>query len=289
MSDDLRGLVELTERLESSLYSADVFFYIMIAVTCFLAFLIVAMLIGVWFSAKNVSNFFTKCTARAIIWPLFIFFLVVSWIFSTLFLVVQLGGADFCMSPDKYVAQFLKNNRDMFDGLVLGFVIYYVSGCTITAPGTEALFKIASQISVVAEISHNLLEQLDEKSAQDIIDICGLTERRAEALINIASTLHAGIHVLDKSLVGLREILACSTFNQIYVTMVHNAVCVESVNGLTYIFSTTMVISVFSMVMIMFRAALYPVQEAPILTPLSKCDSIEFDPTGIGVATDKSE
>mmetsp|Transcript_15291 Transcript_15291/g.23141 ORF Transcript_15291/g.23141 Transcript_15291/m.23141 type:complete len:184 (+) Transcript_15291:2304-2855(+) len=66
MSDDLRGLVELTESVESSLYSTDVFFYIMLAVTCFLVFLIVAMMIGVWFSAKNVSNCFTKCIARAI-------------------------------------------------------------------------------------------------------------------------------------------------------------------------------------------------------------------------------
>lgn len=71
--EELRGLVELTESVESSLYSTDVFFYIMLAVTCFLAFLIVAVMIGVWFSAKNVSNCFTKCIARAIMWPLFIF------------------------------------------------------------------------------------------------------------------------------------------------------------------------------------------------------------------------
>eukprot|EP00985_Skeletonema_marinoi_P018908 scaffold10698_cov213-Skeletonema_marinoi.AAC.15 len=69
--------------------------------------------------------------------------------------------------------------------------------------------------------------------------------------------------------------------------MVHNAVCVESVSGLAYIFSTTMVISVFSTLMIMFRAALYPVQEAPALTPLSTCDSLELEPTGD--VTDKSE
>ena len=53
----------------------------------------------------------------------------------------------------------------------------------------------------MAEISHYLIEQLGEKNAQDMIDICGLTKRRAEALISLASTLHAGIHVLDKSLV----------------------------------------------------------------------------------------
>ena len=110
MNDDLRSLILLTENVEKSLYNADIFFYIMIVVTCFLFLLIVAMLSGVWFSAKNISNCYSKCTTRAIIWPLFIFFLVLAWIFATAFLVAQLAGADFCVNPDKYVAQFLANN-----------------------------------------------------------------------------------------------------------------------------------------------------------------------------------
>lgn len=280
MSDDLRTLVGLIENLESSLYVTDIFFYIMIAVTCFLVFLVVAMMIGVWFSAKNVSNCFTRCIARAILWSLFVFFLVLFWTFSAAFLIATLAGADFCISPDEYVAQFMKKFSDLFDGLLLGFVIYYISGCTITAPGTEALFNIATQITVVAESSHNLVEKVGGKSTQDMINICGLTEKRAEALLRVATMLHSGIHVVDNSLAGLREILACSTLNPIYVTMVHNAVCVESVNGLVCIFSTTMVISVFSMWMILFRAALYPVQEAPTLSPLPKCDSLDLDTDG---------
>lgn len=41
----------------------------------------------------------------------------------------------------------------------------------------------------------------------------------------------------------------------------HQAFCVQGVSGLTYIFSTTIVIAIFSMVMIMFRAAMYPIKE----------------------------
>jgi enamine deaminase RidA (YjgF/YER057c/UK114 family) len=261
MSDDLRSLIVLTENVEKSLYNADIFFYIMIVVTCFLALLIVAMLIGVWFSAKNISNCFTKCITRAIIWPLFIFFLVLAWLFATVFLAVQLGGADFCVDPDMYVAQFLKNNMHMFEGPVLGILLYYISGCTTIAPGVEALTDIAAQIKEIAISSHELLEEIGEKSTQDIIDICGLSEMRAEALINLSSVLHSSIHALDTGTTGLRKIFACSTFNPIYVTVVHSAVCVESVSGLRYIFASTMVISVFSSILVMLRAALYPVQE----------------------------
>lgn len=63
----------------------------------------------------------------AILWPLFIFFLVLSWIFATVFLVASLAGADFCFSPDKYVEDVLNSMEDQFDGIIFGFIVYYVS------------------------------------------------------------------------------------------------------------------------------------------------------------------
>lgn len=80
--------------------------------------------------------------------------------------MAQLAGADFCIRPDDYVTEFLEQNSDLFDGLVLGFVIYYISGCSITAPGTEALFIIAAQISVVAKSSFIGLVWLLRKQPQ---------------------------------------------------------------------------------------------------------------------------
>jgi len=89
------------------------------------------------------------------------------------------------------------------------------------------------------------------------------------------SLSHEATHVLNRAIVGLRKVLACETFNPIYTTFVHEAFCVEGVSGLTYIFSTTLVISIFSMVMIMFRAALYPIKE-PYVQPVSRSeDTIE--------------
>ena len=94
-------------------------------------------------------------------------------------------------------------------------------------------------------------------------------------LIILATDAHSlsreATHVLNRAIVGLRKVLACETFNPIYTTFVHQAFCVQGVTGLTYIFSTTLVISIFSMVMIMFRAALYPIKE-PDMQPVSKSD-----------------
>lgn len=61
-------------------------------------------------------------------------------------------------------------------------------------------------------------------------------------------------------------------------TFVHQAFCVQGVSGLTYIFSTTMVIAIFSMVMIMFRAAMYPIKEPSDDLKLESEDEVAHPP-----------
>ncbi len=61
----------------------------------------------------------------------------------------------------------------------------------------------------------------------------------------------------------LFSIFGAESFNPIYNTFVHEAVCVQGVSGLTWIFATTLTMAIFSMIMLMFRAAMYPVREAP--------------------------
>lgn len=134
---------------------------------------------------------------------------------------------------------------------------------------------IAGQVKLVVTNVHALTEILGGQTADQIALICGLTTAQAAALQSLIVLMHDITHVLNNAVVGLREVLSCETFNPIYTTFVHEAFCVEGVSGLTYIFSTTIVISIFSMVMIMFRAALYPIKE-PDAQPLSKSeDAIE--------------
>eukprot|EP00579_Thalassiosira_antarctica_P000100 CAMPEP_0201866550 /NCGR_PEP_ID=MMETSP0902-20130614/1093_1 /ASSEMBLY_ACC=CAM_ASM_000551 /TAXON_ID=420261 /ORGANISM="Thalassiosira antarctica, Strain CCMP982" /LENGTH=360 /DNA_ID=CAMNT_0048391539 /DNA_START=116 /DNA_END=1198 /DNA_ORIENTATION=+ len=75
-SHDLRSLMALTEKIDSGLDSADIFLYILITISIIIIGLIFAMLVCVFFAWKGVSNCFTKYIQYAIIWPLFIFFLV---------------------------------------------------------------------------------------------------------------------------------------------------------------------------------------------------------------------
>jgi len=124
---DLRSLVSLTESIDNSLDSANIVFAILIAISCVMIGLILVMLVGVVFSIYGVSNCLTCCIRNAVVWPLFTLLLVLSWILATLFLVLSVSGADFCISPDKHVQALLNRNEDQFDGIIFGFVIFYVS------------------------------------------------------------------------------------------------------------------------------------------------------------------
>jgi hypothetical protein len=126
-TNDLQSLISLTQSIDDSLDSADIIFYVLVSISIILIGIIVAMLTGAFFAYKKWENFFTKCIKNALLWPAFIFFLVLSWIFATLFLVFSLAGADFCVSPDEYVETVLNQNEGMFDSIIFGFLIYYVS------------------------------------------------------------------------------------------------------------------------------------------------------------------
>ena len=131
------------------------------------------------------------------------------------------------------------------------------------------------QIRVVVRGAHQMTDALGQTSVESLTVLCGLTVEQATALKDLVNVAHEATHVLNRGAIGLRDLLACDTFNPIYNTFVHEAFCVQGVSGLTYIFSTTLIISIFSMIMIMFRAALYPVKEPPAASKSKSEDVIE--------------
>ena len=127
--------------------------------------------------------------------------------------------------------------------------------------GAAEILEISRLANQVLFQAHNLLEEVAEVSSSRLAALCGLNLREAARLSDVLNLAHDAAHVLNNAIVGVRGILACETFHPIYSTFVHKAFCVQGVGGLTTIFATTLVISIFSMCMIMFRAALYPVKD----------------------------
>ena len=67
----------------------------------------------------------------AMLWPIFLFFLIVFLIFALLFLVASLSGADFCVSPDEIVQSYLTSlekraDTGSIEKQAYDFGLYYI-------------------------------------------------------------------------------------------------------------------------------------------------------------------
>jgi len=112
---------------------------------------------------------------------------------------------------------------------------------------------------------------------QDLETQCMLSSTLATSIHEGAKLLHAASYSLNSAWIGVQDIIQCKTFNPIYSTFVHSALCLDGVGGLTWLFSTSIFLVVFAMIMIMFRAALYPVKRPASLGMLSSEDLPDTD------------
>jgi len=258
--DDLQQVVSLVDGVNDQLGSTDAFLYVAVAVIALLNAIILAMLVVAYFSARGVSNGCTKFTTHAILWPVFVFFLLSAWLFSLLFLVASLAGSDFCVDPDEIVDDFLRQHQDQFHSAIFGLIIYYTSGCQVTPAGDGHLVAIAQEIQNVVGKANEFSESIMGIPLPGLKTECGLDKAAAAALLGGAELINETTLLLNGAFIGVRRILECKTFNSIYTMFVHEAFCVEGVNGLAWIFSTSFAMFLFAMVMLMFRAGLYPVK-----------------------------
>jgi len=267
LMDDLRHLITITDEVDQGLDKANIFFYVTIAISIIVNLLILVMLVVTYFSAKGVENCCTKLVTFALLWPVFVFFLILFWIFALLFLVTSLAGSDFCVKPDQIVEGLLNRYKSQFHSAIFQLLIYYVSGCQVL-PATGQIDSITTDIDDVVGTVHDLSEFVMSQSLDGLESQCGLTQSAATALQGGAGLLHNASHTVNSAWIDVRHFIECKTFNPIYTTFVHDAICVDGVDGLSWLFSTSMFLAVFAMIMITFRAALYPVKR-----PLARAEN----------------
>merc|ERR1712176_872003 len=82
---------------------------------------------------------------------------------------------------------------------------------------------------------------------------CGLSRAGALALRGGMELINRASDSLLSFIVGLGGVLKCKSINPIYTTFMHDALCMDGVTGLIWLFSTTVSLSFFSMLMICFQ------------------------------------
>jgi hypothetical protein len=122
---DLADMVLVAEDLEQTGENFNWAFYCSMAFSLTLAVLCMFFVLGAIFELSRVTRFLQNF----IMLPIFILLVVLSWIFSMVFVIGSIGLADLCVdSPDDRMVILLGRFQDSFSPLIFGFVVFYILG-----------------------------------------------------------------------------------------------------------------------------------------------------------------
>lgn len=150
--------------------------------------------------------------------------------------------------PDAYVLQAVDQYKGEFESAIFSFVLFYISvsvnliryqprfralfttssylptqkGCTEKPSGESELFAIADSVRLVNTYAHQFAEMVGNINPATIAAICGVDTTQAQAISQISTFLHTISHAINRSMIGLLDLLSCKSFNPIYTTFVYD-------------------------------------------------------------------
>ena len=202
---------------------------------------------------------------------MFILFVVISWVFSMVFIIGSTAAADLCVdSPDDRVAAMvirygdfqgvrpMSNSTGTFDirnvdgdSLILLFLLYYIEGCPVdSAP--QDLIDSLTRVLTVLDKSVDLVANV--VNDPDLPAICG--NSTANLLTsNDTSVFQNTLCSVGEALVELQTYFSCDNWRPLYVLVMYDAVCYNANDGFYFVGITQFLIVVFAMIMLTCRVA----------------------------------
>jgi len=214
------------------------------------------MMIGVILAwCENFAKPF-RCMQSYILLPIFVLSMLISIVFSVVFVIGASAGSDFCYpTPDQTIQMLLGTYEEKIGPFVIEVTNYYVRGCKGTNPiDFDGYVNIATD---AVDSVHTFIEYL-ESNVEKINYACG---GRAMLIIGIANmidlALHAFVYVVDVA----RRLFFCSNINGLYAEVAYNVVCINGVNALYGIFASQLCIAIFSMILVTLRVSWQQLEE----------------------------
>jgi hypothetical protein len=259
---DLIDFGNLLDKLHSK---ADNYYWAFIAASVFAGLLLglnlfVAYGVIIAWRKKSRTNFLRKVLALLRHWllvPTFVFFVVMSWIFSMVFVIGSITSADFCVdSPDDRVATLLVKEGNFKGSWVLELLLYYITGCSVDIVPMDLVDHII-QISGVFKALVALVGQLASAAVDVFQEQCGTDPALYQAA---ATALEGRICNLGQTVVDVQNYFSCENWRPLYTIVTYNAVCYNSNEGFYYVTITQLCIVIFAMIMLTLRVAFYEVE-----------------------------
>lgn len=90
---------------------------------------------------------------------------------------------------------------------------------------------------------------------------CGRDLDRMEVLL---AEMRSLLEALLESVYQMLDLLSCERVVRIYTSLLYDGACQYSVNGVMWVFASSLVMAIFGLVMILFRSAYKPTRYAMV-------------------------
>jgi len=253
LQNDLSVAIQYAEDANNTVSKAYPFLYCTAAVMGILIIIVICLMIEVVLAwrGRKMRNCFVSCMKNGVILPIFFLFIILSWLFASLFQLAAIGSADFCVQPEQHVDYVLnKYVAKNMSPVLFAYLTYYLRCQSEFAP--VELISEAEPLWNGIDVVHDFLEYIADNGVS-ITSVCG--SGNLNAIQDLASALHSTLHVVNGLFVVALNLLQCSTFNPIYTGVLHDSLCVNGASGLVWLFSTLLCMAIFSMLMVTVRSA----------------------------------
>lgn len=211
--------------------------------------------------------------------PLFTLTIIACFVVCCAILPISAGAADSCSGggtvyggPDDTILTVYRNLRGDDTSEIFQFMAFYTQQCKPEYNPFGFLQTYLNELDNAVESTNTAADAISQ--SQDLLSAqCG---REFGSVLEIVEDMSDNLKLLQQQVDVSLDLVSCENINKLYVNTVHEAGCTYSVTALSWIFASSLVISVCGMIMIMLRASYYP------------CDYLELDDTWLKDVPTKS-
>ncbi|KAL7576637.1 hypothetical protein ACA910_005574 [Epithemia clementina (nom. ined.)] len=259
MRQDLVDLSETFDRYLNGEFQLEWAYWVSFAFTLALGVLCIFHIgMIVLMHLKASVGQFLDLIRRRVLFPVWIFFVLMASAFAIAFVIAAIGASDFCInSPDPKVTVILSKNQDRLDSLVYSLAKYYVNGCDPDLYPEQFERQTNSTIDILKQ-ANSFLELLDTIDEETWLEQCGTD---VSLLLTLIETLERSFCLLSLTLEDVKRFFWCRHWSPAYVVSMHDAVCNDAQTGLAWIATTMLFVVLFSMITVTLRAAIFELED----------------------------
>mmetsp|Transcript_32292 Transcript_32292/g.47368 ORF Transcript_32292/g.47368 Transcript_32292/m.47368 type:complete len:663 (-) Transcript_32292:186-2174(-) len=217
-----------------------------------------------------------------IIFPIFFLLVIIGSILAVVLGAASAANADLCTggsgnpSIEGTIMEILELRRADFDrdSLLYTSVVYYIQGCQIERDPFDFITDSSDLLIEANDQLTSLEMEIDAIGLEKLSLLCGRDFGPTRTLISTSLT---NMKTLNAAIIQIQSLICCERINRIYVLVAQQGTCNFLVTGLTWFFSSFVVVAICGLIMSMFRAAWLDVEYATgdeiLEQPISKVDN----------------